>query len=319
MSIPSSPGYELGLELSGHEKAVLSVEFSQHNELLASCSKDETVRIWDIDTGRCQQILRGHSRGINDISWSADTRCLCTASDDKTIQFYEMNSGNIVGCLTDHMSPVICVSYNPHTNMVVSGSFDGTVRLFDVRNMREIWARPGHTDPVSAIDFDRYGSLIVSSSHDGFIHFWDTPTGQQLKSIYHGTIDRDMEVSSVSFSPNGQYILAGTLDNTLRLRHHKEQKTLKTYTGHWNTYYCLSSTIIHTHSPEVYVASGSEDGSVYIWELQSKTCVQKLPPGDYGIDVVMSVACHPILQLLASGNLRKDRNVKIWKTPLDAT
>ena len=60
---------------------------------------------------------------------------------------------------------------------------------------------------------------------------WDTASGQCLKTLID---DNNPPVSFVKFSPNGKYILAGTLDNQLRLWNHHSGKCLKTYTGHKN-------------------------------------------------------------------------------------
>ena len=73
----------------------------------------------------------------------------------------------------------------------------------------------------------RDGSLIVSSSYDGLCRIWDTASGassywslsssssgQCLKTLID---DDNPPVSFVKFSPNGKYILAATLDNTLKL------------------------------------------------------------------------------------------------------
>lgn len=46
-------------------------------------------------------------------------------------------------------------------------------------------------------------------------------------------------MSFVKFSPNGKYILAATLDNTLKLWDYSRGKCLKTYTGHKNEKYCI--------------------------------------------------------------------------------
>lgn len=82
---------------------------------------------------------------------------------------------------------------------------------------------------------------------------------------------------------------------------------LKTYRGHANSKYCISSTFSITNGK--YVVGGSEDNCIYMWELQSRKIVQKLEGHS---DAVISVACHPTQNLIASGALGNDKTVKIW-------
>lgn len=82
---------------------------------------------------------------------------------------------------------------------------------------------------------------------------------------------------------------------------------MKTYTGHVNSKYCVSSTFSITDGK--YIVSGSEDNCVYLWELQSRKIVQKL---EGHTDTVISVACHPTQNMIASGSLGNDKTVKVW-------
>jgi len=195
--------------------------------------------------------------------------------------------------------------------MLVSGSYDEAVFLWDVRAARVMRSLPAHSDPVGGVDFVRDGTLIVSCANDGLIRVWDTATGQCLRTIVH---EDNAAVSSVRFSPNGKYILAWTLDNCIRLWNYIDGKgkCVKTYQGHVNTKYSLGGCfgVYGGALPDQYafVASGSEDNSIVLWDVSSKNILQRL---EGHTDVVMSVDTHPTESVIVSGSL--DKTVRIWR------
>lgn len=107
---------------------------------------------------------------------------------------------------------MFCVNFNPQSNLLVSGSFDETVRVWDLKSGKCLKVLPAHSDPVTAVHFDKEGALIVSSSYDGLCRIWDVSTGHCQKTLID---DENPPVSFAKFSPNGKFILVGTLDNTL--------------------------------------------------------------------------------------------------------
>lgn len=79
---------------------------------------------------------------------------------------------------------------------------------------------------------------------------WDTASGQCLKTLID---DDNPPVSFVKFSPNGKYILAATLDNTLKLWDYTKGKCLKTYVGHKNEKYCIFANFSVTGGKVNYI------------------------------------------------------------------
>jgi len=91
-----------------------------------------------------------------------------------------------------------------------------------------------------------------------------------------------------------------------RLCDYMTGKFLKTYQGHTNKIYCITPTFSVTN--EKYIVSGSEDHCIYLWDLKGRR-IQKL---EGHTDTVISVTCHPKLNMIASAGLDNDRTVRIW-------
>jgi COMPASS component SWD3 len=307
---PTQLHYKPTLILRGHKKPISIVRFSPDGRWIASGSSDCTIKLWNASTGALEHTLEGHLAGISALTWSPDSRILASGSDDKSIRLWDTHKGLAHPTpLLGHHNYVYSLCFSPKGNMLVSGSYDEAVFLWDVRAARVMRSLPAHSDPVSSVDFVRDGTLIVSCSHDGLIRVWDTATGQCLRTIVH---EDNAPVTCVRFSPNGKYILAWTLDSCIRLWNYIEGKgkCVKTYQGHVNKKYS-SSGAFGTYGKDrnhAFIASGSEEGNVLLWDVSSKKVLQKLE--GHG-EAVLSVDTSPIERVIASAGL--DRVVRIWR------
>jgi COMPASS component SWD3 len=135
---------------------------------------------------------------------------------------------------------------------------------------------------------------------------WDTGTGQCLRTLIH---EDNAPVASVRFSPNGKYVLAWTLDSCVRLWDYVEGRCVKTYQGHSNTKYNIVGSFgVYSGGTMAFAASGSEDGAIVLWDVESKDVLQRLEGHD---DAVLGVDTLSGSGLLASCGL--DRTVRIWQ------
>lgn len=118
------------------------------------------------------------------------------------------------------------------------------------------------------------------------------------------------------FSPNGKFVLAWTLDSCVRLWNYVEGRCVKTYQGHGNTKFSLTGAFgtygvsdddRDGRDARAFIVSGSEDGMVVWWDVQTKDVLQR-EGGHEG--VVLGVDTWGPGSLVVSGGT--DRTVRVW-------
>ena len=166
--------------------------------------------------------------------------------------------------------------------MALSGSVDGSVRAFDCRSRRPepVQVLGEATDSVTALQVTDHE--LVSGAADGRVRRYDLRNGRLTTDTVGDP------VSCVTLSRDGQCLLVGCMDATVKLLDRETGELLNEFSGHANRQYPLASCL---DAADAHVLSGSEDGAVHCWELVSGRVVARLAHPRAG--VVHSLAFHP--------------------------
>ncbi|KAF8324818.1 hypothetical protein F5887DRAFT_1289993 [Amanita rubescens] len=134
----------------GHISYVASVAFSHDSKRIVSGSWDQTIRVWDAETGEVVVgPFKGHDHYITSVAFSHDSKRIISGSLDRTILVWDaLETGEVVvGPLKGHTNWVTSVAFSHDSKRIVSGSSDQTILVWDAE-AGEVVVGPlkGHTD-----------------------------------------------------------------------------------------------------------------------------------------------------------------------------
>ncbi|MEH2437976.1 MAG: hypothetical protein V7K25_27755, partial [Nostoc sp.] len=118
--------------LQGHSNSIYSVAYSPDGRIIASGSKDSTIKLWYVSTGREIYTLQGHSDSVNSVAFSPDGKILASGSNDTTIKLWDVTTGGRIRTLQAHSDSICSIAFSPDGKILASGSNDTTIKLWDV-------------------------------------------------------------------------------------------------------------------------------------------------------------------------------------------
>jgi WD40 repeat protein len=124
--------------LQGHTDNISSVAFSPDGKLLASASKDKTIRLWNVRDGKLIRVLKGHTDWVRSVVFSPDSRTVVSGGKDNTLRTWNVANGVVLRVLVGHDGDVASVSFSPDGQRIASGSLDTTLRLWNASSGKEL-------------------------------------------------------------------------------------------------------------------------------------------------------------------------------------
>ena len=204
--------------------------FMRDGRRAVTSAEGNSVRLWDVETGRCLRAFDEGGVNVWGLAATADGRQVLIGGRDGTARLMDAESGERLRALTGHRSLIRCLDLSPDARVALSGEMrDPRVRLWDVEAERCVRLLDGHTDGVYDVALDRTGRRALSGSRDTTVRLWDLESGRCVRVLEGHTY----HVHSVAWSDDGRRALSCSRD--VRLWDLDTGECLRIFKGHTQT------------------------------------------------------------------------------------
>ncbi|KAM8769719.1 autophagy-related protein 16-1 isoform 6-T6 [Acanthopagrus schlegelii] len=244
-----------------HDGEVNAVRFSPGSRLLATGGMDRRVKLWEVVAeGRCEPkgALTGSNAGITSIDFDSAGSYLLAASNDFASRIWTVDDYRLRHTLTGHSGKVLSARFLLDNARIVSGSYDRTLKLWDLRSkvcMKTVFAGSSCNDIVCT------EQCVMSGHFDKKVRFWD---------IRAESIVRELEllgrVTSLDLNHDRTELLTCSRDDLVKIIDLRSNAVRQTFSA--QGFKCGADWTRVTFSPDgSYVAGGSADGALYVWNV----------------------------------------------------
>jgi len=252
----------------GHSDQVRAVAFSPNGQRVLSGSNDNTIKLWDISTGKSICTIKGYDDSfVYSVAFSPDGKMALSGADfpDKTMKLWNLSTCKFIRTFAVNADSIHSVAFSPDGQKVLSGSLR-EIKLWVLSTGQLIRTFKGHSTTINSIAFSPDGQKVLSGSNSfsgrngETIKLWDLDTGKIIHNFEIKNFPKySYGASSVTFSPDGRFIVSGSDDKTVKLWNVHSGKLIRTLKGHTSW---IKSTAISSNGT---VASGDHDGIIKLW------------------------------------------------------
>ncbi len=188
-------------QATGHAERILALAYSPDGRRVASASADDTVKLWNSQTGALMQTLEGHTGAVHSLAFHPTESLLASGSYNEKVRVWNLGTGETIHEYADGEGTVGALAWSPD-GQVLAASYDQVVSLRDI-DAGETVLLHGHQDHIDSLSFHPDGTRLASASQDGSVRIWDRVSGSPLLTLRVGKPCR-----AVQFSPDGGRLYA---------------------------------------------------------------------------------------------------------------
>ncbi len=156
--------------LQGHQDHITSLAFSPNSHLLATGSKDQTLRIWEVASGQEVHQCLGHRHHVRCVAFSPDGQFVASGSWDSTVRLWHVPTGKEMKPAFEHPDYINAIAYSQDGHYLAAGSRNSRIYIWNLLTGQEHKCLEGHTHSINSLTF--HGQILIAGDQDGIVRCW---------------------------------------------------------------------------------------------------------------------------------------------------
>jgi serine-threonine kinase receptor-associated protein len=240
---------------TGHKGAVWCTRLNATATHALTASADFSVKLWDAVTG-AESYSFTHKHIVRTCAFSEDSKWIYTGGKEKKVRVYDLNRPEADPTIFDSQGSIEHLALSPDPTVIFSSSSEEKfIRLWDLRTSKSE-KQLDCLAPVASIQLSMDGGLLAAAAGH-HLHFWDGKNYELAKSFKLG---RPIDCAAYHASA-GLFVTGSSSELWVRAYDYKTGQEAAINKGHHGPCRYLA----FNPSGSSY-ASGSEDGTIRIWE-----------------------------------------------------
>lgn len=298
-------------KLEGHTRRITSIKFLPDNNTILTASGDNTVGNWNVSTGiENQKFILKHPDAILSMAVFNGGKQAVTSCADGLVRIWDITTPKVIQTIKPAKGLINSVSISHDNKRILTANVQQRViQVWAVDSGKELRI-PGKNGQLTPfLDFKTRGGMlwtaVFSPYHDSILtvggrdaRLWNGMTAKQVMAFHpHGV------VASASFSPDGNWLVTGSWDNTAKIWNtktgHAEKKLEQKHLGYVNTV---------RYSPDgKQILTASDDGTAKVWNIANGNVILTLD--HKGSHVTSAIFSPDGTQIVTASN---DKTLVLW-------
>lgn len=201
-------------KMYGHKGRIWSIAFSSDNKTLVSTGEDSSIFMRDVESEKYYLVGKAKTK-VRTIAISPDGKSIAGGDEKGQVFVWDVNrTKEVVDLKIKNMKKIHSIVYSNNGKLLAIGDEMGAIKIWDIEKSAPMANPTGHRARINDLKFDPRDQVLASASFDGSVRMWDL---EHLNEQPITLRDHNSWVWSVAFTPRGDKIITGCVDNMIRI------------------------------------------------------------------------------------------------------